>query len=739
MRILTKSSVWKNTEDEILKVSVMKYGKNCWPRVASLLNRKTSKQCKDRWYSWLDPSIRKTDWSKEEEEKLLHLAKIMPNQWRTIAPIVGRTAGQCIEHYEQLLDQAATSASSSSSASSSADGAAAVTGGAHDPRRLKAGDIDPHPENRPARPDPIDMDEDELEMLSEARARLANTMGKKEKRKSRERQMEESRRLTGIQKRRELKAAGVDVGPPAPKKRKGVDVTNIQQREVPAGFYDVSEESAAGKRKRGDMKFGSHMEVSKFDRKDDETETQRRREADDKRLKNLFKSDAPKAVMEISGQNDPSVFRRRSELSLPAPKGSGGAVPMVSSSSSSSMHGDLDDDTTTGLLLANASSSAAAAPAVGMPTRTPMGENLVTQEALNQLSYRGAPSVLDTDVSFPEARLGTGFEGASPRASHSSSANQMSSAPLSSSSSSSSSRHHNNLAITDGSLKARLAELPEPEFTYEVVVPALAGEGDEASSDKGSGRPIDAAEAIRQRELDTQREKERLWAAQSSAKKRGLPVPSALSAAAKKSLAKPTPGFSGTPNLMTASGLINTEMVTLLESELDPAAHPLAAVDDAYLRDAAVLVQEEATQMMSNDAEGGDDKQALDQCYKSFCTVHDSLRASAEAKRGVEAMSQQFTEIKAAIRQHGRDAGAAELMLGEGRARSEARTRTAAQNLRGVHNEYSQAALDLQSLSYLHGREVAGASTRLGAVQSELDQLLRSEAALQKEYGELVQ
>ena len=111
MRIINESTVWKNTEDEILKVAVMKYGKNNWPRVASLLSRKTAKQCKDRWYSWLDPSIRKTDWSKEEEEKLLHLAKIMPNQWRTIAPIIGRTAGQCIEHYERILDDAAQASS----------------------------------------------------------------------------------------------------------------------------------------------------------------------------------------------------------------------------------------------------------------------------------------------------------------------------------------------------------------------------------------------------------------------------------------------------------------------------------------------------------------------------------------------------------------------------------------------------------------------------------------------------
>ena len=65
-----------------------------------------AKQCKARWYEWLDPSVKKTEWTKEEEEKLLHLAKVMPCQWRTIAPLVGRTAAQCLEHYEKLLDQA---------------------------------------------------------------------------------------------------------------------------------------------------------------------------------------------------------------------------------------------------------------------------------------------------------------------------------------------------------------------------------------------------------------------------------------------------------------------------------------------------------------------------------------------------------------------------------------------------------------------------------------------------------
>ena len=60
VRFVAKGGIWKNSEDEILKAAVMKYGKNQWARVSSLLVRKTAKQCKARWYERLDPSIRKT-------------------------------------------------------------------------------------------------------------------------------------------------------------------------------------------------------------------------------------------------------------------------------------------------------------------------------------------------------------------------------------------------------------------------------------------------------------------------------------------------------------------------------------------------------------------------------------------------------------------------------------------------------------------------------------------------------
>jgi len=240
MRVVVKGGIFTNAEDEILKAAIAKYGKNQWARISSLLVRNTPKQCKARWYEWLDPSIRKTEWSRDEDEKLLHLAKLMPTQWRTIAPIVGRTANQCLERYQKLLDDA----EQRDNEELGLTGTAEAGPSADDVRRLRPGEVDPNPEVRAARPDPIDMDEDEKEMLSEARARLANTQGKKAKRKARERQLEDARRLAMLQKKRELKAAGIQSRFKV--KQKGMDYNaDIPFEKAAApGFYDTTEEAA---------------------------------------------------------------------------------------------------------------------------------------------------------------------------------------------------------------------------------------------------------------------------------------------------------------------------------------------------------------------------------------------------------------------------------------------------------------------------------------------------------------
>ena len=121
---------------------------------------------------------------KRWRRKIIKLSKNVSIQWKTTSPFVGRTAFQCIEHYEYLLDTAQGRVPSN-----------------NDPRKLRPGEVGPNPEARPARPDPIDLDEDMKETLNEARARVANTRGKKAKRKIREKQLEEARRLAALQKK----------------------------------------------------------------------------------------------------------------------------------------------------------------------------------------------------------------------------------------------------------------------------------------------------------------------------------------------------------------------------------------------------------------------------------------------------------------------------------------------------------------------------------------------------------
>jgi pre-mRNA-splicing factor CDC5/CEF1 len=170
---------------------------------------------------------------------------------------------------------------------------------------LKPGEIDPNPETKPARPDPIDMDEDELEMLSEARARLANTQGKKAKRKAREKQLEEARRLAALQKRRELKAAGIGVRRGGKKKR-GVDLNyEIPFAKMPAiGFYNTEEET-----------IDKESAIFKRIRQETFDNQQKEREKKDKN-----KRKETEVTAEILNENNLEPTRKRTKLVLPTPQ-----------------------------------------------------------------------------------------------------------------------------------------------------------------------------------------------------------------------------------------------------------------------------------------------------------------------------------------------------------------------------------------------------------------------------------
>ncbi|KAJ9118608.1 hypothetical protein QFC22_003828 [Naganishia vaughanmartiniae] len=420
VRIIIKGGVWRNTEDEILKAAISKYGKNQWARISSLLVRKTPKQCKARWYEWLDPSIKKVEWSKTEDEKLLHLAKLMPTQWRTIAPIVGRTATQCLERYQKLLDEA--EARENDELGLGGPGGEAGPASTDDVKRLRVGEVDVDQETKAARPDPVDMDEDEKEMLSEARARLANTQGKKAKRKARERQLEEARRLAALQKKRELKAAGIILR--HKNKKGGMDYNAdipFNKQPVP-GFYDTTEENA----KKYEAPVGQSLRQlegkRRTDMEDNEEKKKRQKKEKDGGSQNAQFIAAREAQLQKLKEADQVIKRRR--LALPQPQvGEAELEDIVKIGRSSQATKEM---------IAGGGGGAAgeasdrligeydpmkSAMSARTPRTAPQEDNVMAEARnLRNMTVQQTPLLGDenTPMRGPSAD-GTGFEGATPR------------------------------------------------------------------------------------------------------------------------------------------------------------------------------------------------------------------------------------------------------------------------------------------------------------------------------------
>ena len=414
---VVKGGVWTNIEDEVLKAAVSKYGLNQWARVSSLLARKTPKQCKARWQEWLDPSIRKIEWSKEEDEKLLHLAKLMPTQWRTIAPIVGRTATQCLERYQKLLDDA-EAREKSDLAFGGPDGGEASAPSADDVRRLRPGELDPDPESKPARPDTIDLDEDEKEMLSEARARLANTQGKKAKRKARERQLEESRRLALLQKRRELKNAGINIKINHRKKGQ-MDYNADVPFEKPAapGLYDTKDELERNEQEREEYDpRKQQLSIKRKGEQDDDPD--RKRQKSDKTGPSAASQAAMKAG-QMQKIREAEQNSKRRALVLPTPQVGDGELEDIikmglAGEQANQLAKSSDNDATKGLV-SNYSSLMAQTP-IRTPQAAPEEDYIAIQARNLRMMTETQSSLLGGDnAELHDTQSSNNITGATPR------------------------------------------------------------------------------------------------------------------------------------------------------------------------------------------------------------------------------------------------------------------------------------------------------------------------------------
>lgn len=264
------------------------------------------------------------------------------------------------------------------------------------------------------------MDEDEKEMLSEARARLANTQGKKAKRKARERQLEDSRRLAVLQKRRELKHAGINIK--LTNRRRGEMDYNADipfEKKPALGFYDISEEEARNERQRANIDPRKALSHTKRKGDQDEDLDRKRRKGGDKDKNGAAAAFASAAKAgQLQKIRQAEQLSKRRQLALPAPQvGETELEEIVKmglmGEDANKIAGASDNESTKGLVGSYTNIN------TGAPIRTPRApptEDRVANEIKNIRALTETQSSLLGGENTPLHESGTtGFDGIAPR------------------------------------------------------------------------------------------------------------------------------------------------------------------------------------------------------------------------------------------------------------------------------------------------------------------------------------
>ncbi|KAG7460825.1 hypothetical protein MATL_G00202940 [Megalops atlanticus] len=97
---------WTREEDEKLKKLVEHHGSEDWKVIASFLPNRTDVQCQHRWQKVLNPELIKGPWTKEEDQRVIELVqKYGPKRWSVIAKhLKGRIGKQCRERWHNHLN-----------------------------------------------------------------------------------------------------------------------------------------------------------------------------------------------------------------------------------------------------------------------------------------------------------------------------------------------------------------------------------------------------------------------------------------------------------------------------------------------------------------------------------------------------------------------------------------------------------------------------------------------------------
>ncbi|EAY01795.1 Myb-like DNA-binding domain containing protein [Trichomonas vaginalis G3] len=100
-----KQSKCKFTREDDLKLIslVMSRPERDWVWISQQMANRNPRQCRERWYNYLDPSLQKGGWTPEEDQLLIEKKKEMGPHWNAIARFFAGRSGNSVRNRWLLI------------------------------------------------------------------------------------------------------------------------------------------------------------------------------------------------------------------------------------------------------------------------------------------------------------------------------------------------------------------------------------------------------------------------------------------------------------------------------------------------------------------------------------------------------------------------------------------------------------------------------------------------------------